>query len=85
MKNECHLQIFNEIKIKGQHVHALPIKNLTLLRMHTPCKIKQSYIKICGFTNYVDRSTLLVYIGLKLVITAGISIHANFGTYLRDM
>lgn len=53
--------------------------------MHTPCKIKRSYIKICGFTNDVDRSTLLVYIGLKLVITAGISIHANFGTYLRDM
>lgn len=54
MKNECHLQIFNEIKIKGQHVHALPIKNLTLLRMHTPCKIERSYIKICGFTNDVD-------------------------------
>lgn len=56
MKNECHLQIFNEIKIKGQHVHALPIKNLTLLRMHMPCKIERSYIKICGFTNDVDRS-----------------------------
>lgn len=56
MKKECHLQIFNEIKIRGQHVHALPIKNLTLLRMHTPCKIERSYIKICGFTNDVDRS-----------------------------
>lgn len=41
MKNECHLQIFNEIKIKGQHVHALPIKNLTLLRMQRHAKLNE--------------------------------------------
>lgn len=53
--------------------------------MYKLCKIKWSYIKICGFINDVDRLILLVYIGLKLVIIVGIFIYVNFGIYLWDM